>query len=663
MDEAGKPGELGNLQGPAGHAEAPGPQRPVFISYASHDASLAQKACSALEAAGILCWIAPRDVVPGTQYADGIVHAIDDSSILVLIVSKEALASAHVDRELERAASKRHPVVALRIDTAPLTAAFEYFLNQSQWIEAGAGGADGAIEKLVEAVGRHLASGSSADRTRAPQAQMRKVATSRRVWGIASAVVVLALLAAYFLVARLHLQSPAAIAVADKSIAVLPFVDMSEKKDQEYFSDGLSEELIDLLAQVQDLRVPARTSSFAFKGKADDVTSIAQKLRVANVLEGSVRKAGNTLRVTVQLIRADNGYHLWSRTYDRDIKDIFNVQDEIAAAVVEVLKAKLAPAQAVAAYRSSNTEAYNQYLLGKRFHSRGNVDGWRRAIDAFHKAISLDPEYAAAYASLALSEYALADSTGDAAGRRQAMADAERAVTLAPQEADGYASRGVLRMNVSWDWNGAEADLEKALALDPAADKTQGNYATLLERLGRLPEAITVGRRATEIDPLSAIAWSNLGLYLTFHRDYPASDEALRRCLEINPESSFGGHHVAILRLLEGNAAEALATARKIGIEAFRLTDVASAEHSLGQAKESQQALDELIVKHAPDGAYQVAEAFAWRGEKDKAFEWLERAYQQRDGGLSEVKVDLLLDHLHGDPRFKAFLKKMNLPE
>jgi len=457
--------------------------------------------------------------------------------------------------------------------------------------------------------------------------------------------------------------TPSQAAIPEKSVAVLPFIDMSEKKDQEYFSDGLSEELIDLLAQVQDLRVPARTSSFAFRHKADDVPSIAQKLRVANVLEGSVRKAGNTLRVTVQLIRAENGYHLWSRTYDRDIKDIFKVQDEIAAAVVEVLKAKLAPAQAVAAYRSSNTEAYNQYLLGKRFHSRGNVDGWRRAIDAFRKAIGLDPDYAAAYASLALSEYALADSTGDAAGQRQAIADAERAVTLAPQEADGYASRGVLRMNGSWDWSGAEADLEKALVLDPASDKVQGNYATLLERLGRLPEAIAVGRRATEIDPLSAIAWSNLGQYLTFHRDYPAAHEALRRSLEINPESSFGGHHVAILRLLEGNAAEALAPARKIGFEPFRLTDVAMAEHSLGHAKESQQALDELIAKHAPDGAYQVAEALAWRGEKDKAFEWLERAYQQRDGGLSEVKVDLLLDRLHGDPRFKTLLKKMNLSE
>jgi TolB-like protein len=678
------------------------PARAVFLSYASQDAEAARRIADTLRAAGVEVWFDQSELRGGEVWDQRIRQQIRDCALFLPIISSHTQERTEgyfrlewrlADQRTHLMGRTRPFIVPVCVDDTPETDAdVPDAFSAAQWTRLHNGDVRPAfVERVLRLLSPEAAHAPGGVRSPAAPAvpptgaAPRRPAPSpaaprptQRVLVLIAAVAVIGV--GYFALDKVWLSKRSATdaqtssstfqggtplqgAIPEKSIAVLPFVDMSEKKDQEYFSDGLSEELIDLLAQVQDLRVPARTSSFAFKGKADDVTSIAQKLRVAQVLEGSVRKAGNTLRVTVQLIRADNGYHLWSRTYDRDIKDIFKVQDEIAAAVVEVLKAKLAPAQAVAAYRSSNTEAYNQYLLGKRFHSRGNVDGWRRAIDAFHKAIALDPDYAAAYASLALSEYALADSTGDAAGQRQAMADAERAVTLAPQEADGYASRGVLRMNGSWDWNGAEADLEKALALDPAADKTQGNYATLLERLGRLPEAIAVGRRATEIDPLSAIAWSNLGQYLTFHRDYPAAHEALRRCLEINPESSFGGHHVTILRLLEGDAAEALATARKIGIEAFRLTDVAMAEHSLGHAKKSQQALDELIAKHAPDGAYQVAEALAWRGEKDKAFEWLERAYQQRDGGLSEVKVDLLLDRLHGDPRFKAVLEKMNLPE
>jgi TolB-like protein/Flp pilus assembly protein TadD len=678
------------------------PARAVFLSYASQDAEAARRIAETLRAAGVEVWFDQSELRGGDVWDQKIRHQIRDCALFLPIISSHTQERTEgyfrlewhlADQRTHLMGRTRPFIVPVCVDDTPETDAdVPDAFAAAQWTRLHNGDVQPAfverVLRLLSPEAAHVPGGVSSPAAPAgpptgaalqlPAPNPAVPRPMQRVLLLIAAVAVIGV--GYFAVDKLWLSKRSAAgaqtssstiqasthpqsAIPEKSVAVLPFVDMSEKKDQEYFSDGLSEELIDLLAQVQDLRVPARTSSFAFKGKADDVPSIAQKLRVAHVLEGSVRKAGNTLRVTVQLIRADNGYHLWSRTYDRDIKDIFKVQDEIAAAVVEVLKAKLAPAQAVAPYRSSNPEAYNQYLLGKRFHSRGNVDGWRRAIDAFQKAIALDPGYAAAYASLALSEYVLADSTGDAAGQRQAMTDAETAVTLAPQEADGYASRGVLRMTFLWDWNGAEADLETALALDPASDKVQGNYATLLERLGRLPEAIAVGRRATEIDPLSAIAWSNLGQYLTFHRDYPGAHEALRRCLEINPESSFAGHHVAILQLLEGNAADALATARKIGIEFFRLTDVAMAEHSLGHAQESQQALDELISKHAPDGAYQVAEALAWRGEKDKAFEWLERAYQQRDGGLSEVKVDLLLDRLHGDPRFKAVLKKMNLPE
>jgi TolB-like protein len=678
------------------------PSRAVFLSYASQDAEAAARICGALRAAGIEVWFDQSELRGGDAWDAAIRKQIKACALFVPVISRNTHSREEgyfrlewklaVDRSHLMTTSKTFLLPVVIDDTPDDDEQVPDKFRELQWSRLPSGEASPAfverVSRLLSSEPAHapgevksLAVGAALPTGAAPRLPTPSSAAARptqRVLLLIAAVAVIGV--GYFAVDKLWQSRRSAAAaqtsssaiqadtsrqspIPEKSVAVLPFIDMSEKKDQEYFSDGLSEELIDLLAQVQDLRVPARTSSFSFKGKAEDVPGIAQKLRVAHVLEGSVRKAGNTLRVTVQLIRADNGYHLWSRTYDRDIKDIFKVQDEIAAAVVEVLKARLAPAQAVAAYRSSNTEAYNQYLLGKQFHRRGNVDGWRRAIDAFHKAIALDPLYAAAYASLALSEYVLADSTGDAAGQERAMADAEKAVTLAPQEAEGYVSRAVLRMNVDRDWRGAEADLEKAMALDPTSDKVQGNYATLLERLGRLSEAIAVGRRATEIDPLSAIAWSNLGLYLTFQRDYPAAHEGLRRCLEINPESSFGGHHLAILQLLEGNAAEALTTAHKIGREAFRLTDVAMAEHSLGHAKEFQQALDELIASHAQDGAYQVAETLAWRGEMDKAFEWLERAYQQRDGGLSEVKVDLLLDRLHGDPRFRALLKKVNLPQ
>jgi hypothetical protein len=255
MDESG---ESESLLVPAGLAEALGPRRCVFISYASPDAALALKVCGALEAAGVLCWIAPRDVVPGTLYADGIVGAIDESRILVLILSKEAVASAHVGKELERSTAKRHPIIALRTDTVPLTRAFEYFLNESQWIDVGAGGMDTAITKLIEAVERHLA-GSAAALGQAPQAPVRKTATAR-FWGLAGAFVVFALVAAYFLVDKAWLHGhgtsaknagPPSTISADKSIAVLPFVDMSERKDQEYFADGMAEEIIDLLVKIK----------------------------------------------------------------------------------------------------------------------------------------------------------------------------------------------------------------------------------------------------------------------------------------------------------------------------------------------------------------------------------------------------------------------------
>jgi serine/threonine protein kinase len=480
-----------------------------------------------------------------------------------------------------------------------------------------------------------------------------------------SVIAIVAAIGADRLMQSKHVNSapPASFTTPARSVAVLPFADMSENHDQEYFSDGLSEELIGLLTQVPGLQVPARTSSFYFKGKSVTIPEIANTLHVSHVLEGSVRKVGNTIRVTAQLVRADNGYYLWSETFDRDVKDIFRVQDEIAAAVVTALRGKLALSPKVSSWRTSNAEAYNQLLLGRQFFNRSNADALRRAVAAYRQAIALDPNYAAAYAGLADAEDNLADWTGDTSGFKRAEAAADKAIALAPDEADGYSARGSQRIYHGWDWAGAQADFARALALNPADSGVLRAYGIMFGCLGRFPQAMTEIRKAIAIDPLSSKGWEALGTFLLAQKDFPATHEALRRALEIQPDDALSLNRLGVLQLLEGGAQNALSTYRQVDDDGFRLSGIAMTEYTLGHAKASQQALDEAIAKHASDSAYQIAEARAWRGEKDSAFVWLERAYRQGDGGLAETKVDPLLESLRGDARYTALLRKLHLPE
>jgi TolB-like protein/tetratricopeptide (TPR) repeat protein len=661
-----------------GDGEKAGGSTPdVFISYASPDVVIADTACEALEKAGVRCWIAPRDVTPGAFYGDEIVHAIDAAKVIVLILSQNAATSPHVLREVERAASKRHAIISLRVDKAPLPAGLEYFLNTTQWLDASSGDTIRVLPKLVSAVQIAIQAplmtptGIPAAQAAAPALAAR---SPKRMALIGASVVGLSLVT--FAAERLWLSghraaatpaatsvpsAPVVPAIPENSLAVLPFVDMSENHDQEYFSDGLSEELIDLLTKVPDLRVPARTSSFFFKGKSQDIAAIAQQLRVAQVLEGSVRKAAGTIRVTAQLIRADTGYHLWSQTYDRDLKDVFKVQDEIAGAVVAALKLKLESGQRVpGSHRTSKPEAYDQYLLGRQSFERGTPEGFQHAAQFFRTATEIDPGYAAAYAELALSQFYEADSRDE---EQQALVAANKVVELAPEEAHGYAVRAFLRLKVNWDWPGAQADFEKALALDSANTRVQLGYAQLLATFGRLPEAIAATKKATELDPLSIEAWSDLCLYLAENQQFETGHEAARRALEIRPDMPYSLSWLGELQLLEGNAAAALASFRRVDIAVFRLWGVAMAEHTLGHAPESQQALEELIAKFARSAPYEVADVYAWRGETQKSFEWLEKSHELRADDLVDLKHDPLLLSLRGDPRFKALLRKMNLPE
>jgi TolB-like protein len=451
--------------------------------------------------------------------------------------------------------------------------------------------------------------------------------------------------------------------VSDKSIAVLPFLDLSEKKDQEYFSDGLSEELIDLLSQTRQLQVIARTSSFYFKGRAEKLETIAEELRVANVLEGSVRKSGDTLRVTAQLIRVDTGEHLWSETFDRDLHDIFKVQDEIAGAVVAALKVQLLSTQQPARedeLRTANVEAYNQYLRGTESYNHGDVDGYQRAVEAFSAATLLDPRYAAAYAGLALARFWRADETTDIAGYDSAVAAADKAVALAPGLAAGYSARGFLRAVRRFDFAGAQADLDKAETLNPGDANVLHRSAILLAIFGNLPAAIAREQAALALDPLSAEINMRLAFFFAANQQLAQARPLYNKALAIAPKSDRAWYNLGNLDLLENRPQQALADFRQTVLEDFRSTGQAEAQYALGHYDESQRLLEVMIANRNYLGAAQM---YAVRGDADQAFEWADRAYEQRDAGLTWIKIDPDFRRLRGDARFKALLRKLKLPD
>lgn len=460
---------------------------------------------------------------------------------------------------------------------------------------------------------------------------------------------------------------PVSATDARESIAVLPFADMSQARDQEYFSDGLSEELLNLLAQIPQLRVIARTSSFSFKGKDVDVATIAKTLGVKTVLEGSVRKAGDRLRVTAQLIRAADSSHLWSETYDRELTDVFKLQDEIAGAVVEALKVKLLPAQAVSnhTHGTANPAAYDQFLIARQFLRRiTNTDSVNSALKALDAAIALDPGYAEAHIERAVAQVNLAiradDDTASTAALQEALASANRAISLAPDLAGGYAVRGATRSIVDPRSPETEADLERALALDPHDSRILSRYAFMLDHVGRYPEAIVAYRKALELDPLSSVSWSALGMSLIADGQFGEARRALGRALELNPGWTDLYQSIGNTELLDAKPQAALDAYRRTSDNLYSRTGIAMAEHSLGHAAESQRMLERLIAENAGDAAYQIAEVHAWRGEKDAAFEWLERGRVQKDPGLLQMKTDRALIGLHGDPRYADLVRKID---
>jgi len=444
---------------------------------------------------------------------------------------------------------------------------------------------------------------------------------------------------------------------------VLPFVDMSEKHDQEYFSDGLSEELLDLLAKTQGLEVIARTSSFYFKGKQVTIAEIANTLHVAHLLEGSVRKAGRTMRVTAQLIRAKDGVHLWSDTYDRDLRDVFKVQDEIAAAVVKALQVKLLSTSVKSQSEPRSADAYNLYLQGQYFARRASNVDVERGIASLRQAIALAPEFAPAHAELANAYFY--DATFGSAPRGRlddARAEVDQALRLDPTLPLAHNVRSQLAL-VSWDWAGAKTQLDEALASAPRDPEALFRRGILARALGHPAEALVDFHNGLELDPLRVLWHVQLAMLLDALGQPDEARAAAETAIAINPTVSKAHLLVGLLDLNAGHIDTASAAMEREPAEYYRLEGQAIVAFATKRTAESDTLLHQLIEKHQDTAAVQIAQAYAYRGERTKAFDWLDRAVLQRDPGIVNVKTDPLFAGLRGDGRYKAVLRKMNLPE
>jgi TolB-like protein/Flp pilus assembly protein TadD len=474
---------------------------------------------------------------------------------------------------------------------------------------------------------------------------------------VAIAVVVVgAIIAAAFYFSRRPVQSGAA--VTDKSIAVLPFVNMSSDKEQEFFSDGISEELLNVLAKVPQLQVAARTSSFSFKGKQIEIPEIARKLHVANVLEGSVRKSGDQLRITAQLIRAAEGYHLWSETYDRKLDDIFKIQDEIAGEVVKQLKVTLLGA--VPTVRQTDPKAYTLFLQAVQLGRQSTPEAFTQSDALFRQVLEIDPHYAQGWDGLGRNfiNKANVGLLPNAEAYARARDAFEKALAIDPNYALAHSGLGFVAA-VNNDFVSAAKHYERALALEPSDLNVLGNSASFLQDLGRLQEALALKEAVVRRDPVNLTALSNLGDAQRHTGQFDAEIASYRSVLSLSPGYGGARYGICVAMLLKGDAPAALAEIEQEKNEAWRLIGLPMAYHALGRKTESDTALAMLIAKFEKDAPYNIAYVNAFRGDADKAFEWLDKAVQYHDPGLSEILAENLFDNIRSDPRWLPFLRKL----
>lgn len=637
--------------------------RDVFLCHASKDAEAASALVAALERDGVSCWIAPRDVVAGALYADSIVRAINSTKVLVLLLSEAAVESKHVGKEIERAASKGHPIVTIRLDAVSLPPAFEYFLSESHWLDASVGNVDSVVEAVAQGV-RSLG-GTPASPASAQPVPGKSANPSGR-WlkaGVLGALAA-ALVAAWWLMAAGSRGAAGHLASAspkDKSIAVLPFDDLSEKKDQGYFADGLSEEVGNVLSRIPELRVIGRESAFKFKGSEADPRTVGAQLGVSHVLRGGVRKVGDRVRVSARLVRTADGTQEWAGTFDRNLDDLLQVQNELALSLGRALQLSIPGEPGSERVARVNAQAYDLYLRGLQSVYLYSPQGVEAGAALFQRAVDLDPQFLRAREMLAHAHVVQATSSNMAPEQAFAKVREDVAQLLAADPHSAIAQSYLCRLDTvnSFNWTQARRECASAIERGPHNWIVLYNAAILAQALGEFPRAEKCFREIIAADPLNSDAHVSLADVLVRQGRFSEAEREAREGLAITPTFEDGPAILATTLMAQGRLDEASKAIALESGEDYRTAGIAEVSHALGRKQEAAEALDKLIRYFGETSPFQVAEVYAFQGDAERSVDWLGRAYRLKDSGLAYLRGDWYFRGIEQDPRYKEFLRKL----
>jgi TolB-like protein/Tfp pilus assembly protein PilF len=679
-----------------------GTAQAVFISYASQDAEAASRICEALRAAGIEVWFDQSELRGGDAWDQSIRKQIKTCALFLPVISWNThdRVEGYFRLEWKLAVDRSHLIAADQPFLLPVVIdgtrddderVPERF-REVQWTHLPDGVTHAAF---VERVRRLLSGELSQEPTRtasaaarvpaAPSTRKPVLALWRSKAALVATIAVLVVALGYLVVNRLVLskrgaevgavpgsaaQSAPATAFnpPPHSIAVLPFVNMSGDKEQEYFSDGLSEELLNSLSRINELQVAARTSSFYFKGEHADLSTIAHKLNVASVLEGSVRRSGHTIRVTAQLNNAVTGFHLWSRTYDRDLGDVLKLQSEIADAVAGALSVTLLgdTAAKIELGGTHNPDAFDAYLRAEKLRSTPSAANLQAAIAAYGEAIRRDPAYALALAgrSIALTHYGTNFGTGHAIRENfdKAQADANRAIELAPDLAEGHQALAWFFWSGSIDLTRVSEEYDRAVALAPRNALILGEYGVVAALTGRAETGITAARRAVVLDPLSPRTRWALGSTLYFAHRYDDAAATLKQAISLDPDHVNANAFLGLSAYAQGDFQGAGAVCEGHRDSSANQWCLALTYEKLGRHADAESVLAQLKAARGEAEAYEYASIYAQWGNTAKALEWLTTAMRLRNPDLVYVKTDPLLDPLRNEPRFQAIERELKFP-